>query len=125
MHHPHRWLSGSPAPLPVVAQWLDIIMALLLSLTYLGLVLVGGNVSYFVKYYYYWVSFCVTMYMWLLVFTAIDVSTEYPAGLSVMAFIGGLVSTADYAMEYGTVKKDAASGRRNAAKLAKARLGKR
>jgi len=106
-------------------ELLDITAALLLSLIHLSLVLIASYVSYFKPYAFYWLSFCATMYMWLVVFTAIDVSTEYPAGFTVMSFIGALVGTADFVMEYGTVKKDAASGRRNAAKLAKARLGKR
>ena len=98
-------------------------MACLLSFLYFGLVLIGGYVSYFEKHYTYWVAFCATMFMWLVVFTALDVSTEYPAGLTVMSFIGALVSTADFAMEYGTIKKDAKSGRANAARLAKRAKG--
>ena len=100
---------------------LDISAAGLLTLLYFFLVLVsqfvhpsfdivptkssichqfGGRVSYFVQFYFYCVSFASTMYMWLMCFTVIDVSTEYPAGFTVMSFLAALVGSADYIMEW-------------------------
>lgn len=104
-------------------QALDLLVFSIITSLYVFLVFFGVRVSYFEKHAQYYAGFAATMFMWLFVFTAIDFNTEYPAGFTVLSFLGGLVGTADYFMEGYDPKKNAAHGRSNAAKMAKRRKG--
>merc|ERR1712046_321461 len=86
-------------------QELDLTIFGLLTLLFAVLVFFGRKVSYFEKQQKYYVGFAVAMYSWLLVFTLLDMNTEYPAGFTILAALGALVGTADYIMEAASPKK--------------------
>merc|ERR1711871_368711 len=103
---------------------MDLSVFSFLSTLYLVLCYFGVKVSYFVKQDKYWAGFALASYALLLLFTVLDMNTEYPAGFTVLSFFGGLVGTADYFMEAASPsKRNAAHGRRNAASKAKRALG--
>jgi len=106
-------------------QTLDTSVFAILSLAYSALVFFGCRVSYFIKHYSYCLAATATVYTWLLLFTVLDMNTEYPAGFTVLCFLCAVVGTADYIMEAASPKKNAAAGRKNAAVKAKAQMRRR
>merc|ERR1711934_189696 len=103
-------------------QIFDLTCFMLLSAFYLLLVKVGYQVSYISKFYAYAVGFALTVYAWLVLFSALDYSTEYCAGFTVICFLIAVVGTADSIMDEAGGKKNKKG---NSAAAAKRRLGKR